>query len=511
MWGGEIFENGEIIPFKRPRGRPPRNNPARRRTGRVAGSGGRSVEGWIARGRGGGRSSVLRVTGSSGGRPRVDTRTVECFRLAEGVLDGAVQAPSTSIAAAQDVLLATKLRAPQPRTGWVPRPRLVRRLQAGTERELVLVCGPAGFGKSSLLADWARGRPAAGGVAVARRGRQRPGAVLAPRRRRARRRHGPASPSGRRARSRGAGVDLVRGRRHGAGQRARRGARTRWLLVVDDYHVIEAPEVHRSLEFLLDHLPPALRLVLASRSDPPLPLARLRARGQLAELRARATCGSPRGESRRAAARGRSGTTCPTAVVAALASAPRAGPPGLQLAALSLQGRARRRPVRRGVLRQPPLRAGLPHRGGAGPAGRRSCGTFLLETSVLDRLSGPLCDAVRRAPRRPAAAGVGRAGEPVPDPARRGAPVVALPPPVRRSAARPAAARRPGPRAGAAPRGRGLVRASTACPTTPSATRWPPATPTRAARSSRSTSRSRSGGAPRAPPSPRGSPRCRPR
>ena len=65
------------------------------------------------------------------------------------------QAPSASVASAHDVLLATKLRAPQPRAGWVPRPRLVRQLQSGTG-ELVLVCGPAGFGKSSLLADWAR-------------------------------------------------------------------------------------------------------------------------------------------------------------------------------------------------------------------------------------------------------------------------------------------------------------------------------------------------------------------
>jgi len=59
----------------------------------------------------------------------------------------------------RDVLLATKVRAPHPRPGLVPRQRLVERLAAGTQGELVLVCGPAGFGKSSLLADWAhRGR-----------------------------------------------------------------------------------------------------------------------------------------------------------------------------------------------------------------------------------------------------------------------------------------------------------------------------------------------------------------
>ena len=55
----------------------------------------------------------------------------------------------------REVLLATKVCAPHPRPGLVPRQRLVARLVAGTQRELVLVCGPAGFGKSSLLADWA--------------------------------------------------------------------------------------------------------------------------------------------------------------------------------------------------------------------------------------------------------------------------------------------------------------------------------------------------------------------
>jgi LuxR family transcriptional regulator, maltose regulon positive regulatory protein len=58
------------------------------------------------------------------------------------------------------------------------------------------------------------------------------------------------------------------------------------VLVLDDDHLIEAPPVHDSVKFLLDRLPPGLRLVLASRADPSLPLARLRARGQLAELRA---------------------------------------------------------------------------------------------------------------------------------------------------------------------------------------------------------------------------------
>ena len=248
---------------------------------------------------------------------------------------------------------------------------------------------------------------------------------------------------------------------------------------MDDYHLVEAPEVHRSLEFLLDHLPPALHLVLASRSDPPLPLARLRARGQLAELRARRPALHRRARPPSCCAP-RSGAHLPDGVVAALGERTEGWAAGLQLAALSLQGRgdvsrfvAEFSGSHRFVLdylteevleRQPDeLR------------------TFLLETSVLERLCGPLCDAVVGPPGRPAAAGVGRAGQPVPDPARRGAPVVALPPPVRRSAARQPAAAAPGPGAGAAPRGGGLVRASTGCPTTPSGTRWPRGDTARAA------------------------------
>ena len=58
------------------------------------------------------------------------------------------------------------------------------------------------------------------------------------------------------------------------------------VLVLDDYHVIESPPIDEALTFFVDHLPPQIRLVIATREDPPLPLARLRARGQLTELRA---------------------------------------------------------------------------------------------------------------------------------------------------------------------------------------------------------------------------------
>lgn len=290
---------------------------------------------------------------------------------------------------AQDALLATKLRTPRPRPGWVPRPRLLQRLRAGSAGELVLVCGPAGFGKSSLLADWVRsdGRPVgwlsldAGDndpvrfwrhVAAALDG-VRPGIAD---------RAGAHLTAASSACLDGAVTTLVN---------ELSGSVDEVALVVDDYHLIEAPEVHRSLQFLLDHLPPALHLVVASRSDPPLPLARLRARGQLTELRAgdlRFTHGETAELLRRTA-----GRELPAAVVAALGERTEGWAAGLQLAALSLQGR---RDVTRFVQefsgshrfvldylteevleRQP-----------------EELRTFLLETSILDRLSGPLCDAV---------------------------------------------------------------------------------------------------------------------
>ena len=63
------------------------------------------------------------------------------------------------------------------------------------------------------------------------------------------------------------------------------------MLALDDYHLISHPAVHRSVEFLVSHLPERLHLVMASRSEPPIGVPRLRARGELTELRA-STCAS---------------------------------------------------------------------------------------------------------------------------------------------------------------------------------------------------------------------------
>jgi LuxR family transcriptional regulator, maltose regulon positive regulatory protein len=277
----------------------------------------------------------------------------------------------------RDVLLATKLNVPGVGPDLVPRPRLAQRLEEGRGRGLVLACAPAGYGRTVLLAGWVRrGRQPVGWLsldagdndparfwrhAVAARDRVRPGISqrMGPL-------FGPPPPRSFEPLVT-ALINEVAGRPD-AGQAL--------LLVLDDYHVISSQLVHDSVGFLLEHRPPGLVLALTSRSDPPLALARLRARGQLTELRATDLRFTP-GEA--------------AALLAQVAAAPggaRPGAPGAgsgrcgagradrglggrAAAGWPVAARARRcRRVRRSVYRQPPLRPGLPGRGGAGAAAR---------------------------------------------------------------------------------------------------------------------------------------------
>jgi LuxR family transcriptional regulator, maltose regulon positive regulatory protein len=285
-------------------------------------------------------------------------------------------------------LLTTKLRPPSTRPGLVPRARLVDRLTQGLASELTLVSAPAGFGKTALLADWARGgrRPVAwlsldtGDNDPARFWRHLAAAIGRLRPMVGERLGGLLDPP---PRSFAAVVTAL------VNQLAAEPDPI--VLVLDDYHLVEAAPVHESVGLLVGRLPPQLRLVLAGRSDPPLALARLRARGQLVELRAadlRFTV-----EEAAAVLREAAGPDLPDAAVAALAARTEGWAAGLQLAGLSLQGRpdpaafvATFSGGHRHVLdylseevldRQPE------------PLVR-----FLLETSILERLSGPLCDAV---------------------------------------------------------------------------------------------------------------------
>lgn len=162
-------------------------------------------------------------------------------------------------------------------------------------------------------------------------------------------------------------------------------------LILDDYHVIEAEPVHRSVAFLLEHLPPQLHLVIATRSDPPLPLARLRARAELAELRAADLRFTP--DEAAAFLNEVMGLRLLAADVASLERRTEGWIAGLQLAALSMQGREDAPGFVRAFagderyvvdyLVEEVLQRQPPH-----------VRSFLLQTSILDRLSGPLCDAV---------------------------------------------------------------------------------------------------------------------
>ena len=172
-----------------------------------------------------------------------------------------------------------------------------------------------------------------------------------------------------------------------------------FVLVLDDYHVIDAQPVDQALTFLLEHLPPQMHLVIATREDPPLPLARLRARDQLTELRAadlRFTPAEAAGFLNQVM-----GLNLSADDIAALETRTEGWIAGLQLAALSMQGHhdtSRLHPV---VHRQPPFRAGLSGRRSAATAARtasrRSCCAPRSSTACAARCVMPCC-ATRRLP-----------------------------------------------------------------------------------------------------------------
>ena len=205
------------------------------------------------------------------------------------------------------------------------------------------------------------------------------------------------------------------------------------LLVLDDYHLITNPTCHQTLGLFLDHLPADVHVVLSTRADPPLPLARMRARGELAELRvadlqftdeeALALLNGPMGLELADRGRGQR-----------LAERTEGWAAGLVLAGLSLRGRQDPSAF---IASSTATTAMSPTTWAprCWPANRRPSGRSCCGTSVLERLSGPLCDAVLETEGSAAAAGRAGALQPVPGAAGRPAPVVSLPPPVRGAAA----------------------------------------------------------------------------
>ncbi len=286
-------------------------------------------------------------------------------------------------------ILATKLYLPPPPAKAVLRPHLTERLNEGFHRKLTLVSAPAGFGKTTLVSEWVNGS-------------ERPTAWLSLD-------EGDNDPTRflvycvaalqTVAASIGEGV-LV------ALQSSRpppteailttllneiTTVQNDFVLVLDDYHVLDAKPVDHVLTFLLEHLPPQMHLVITTREDPQLPLSRLRARGQLTELRAADLRFTPFEAAE--FLKGVMGLDLSAQDISLLETRTEGWIAGLQLAALSMQGHQDVTGfiesftgshrfvldylVEEVLQRQP-----------------ESARSFLLQTAILNRLSGPLCNAV---------------------------------------------------------------------------------------------------------------------
>lgn len=289
-------------------------------------------------------------------------------------------------------LLQTKLIIPPASQDHVLRPGLIKRLNATANCALALVSAPAGSGKTTLLAEWARQRagPAAW-VSLDRHDNDpaRFTSYLA----KAVRPHGLNLPD-RVATDPGYLEQLLRDTLI---------AVINWLvegqfelaLVLDDYHLIEDPAIHAALIYFVENLPAGARLVLSTRADPPFPLARLRGRGQLAELRFDDLRFTPAEAA--AFLEPRLPGKLQAQDIQALNERAEGWASGLQLAALSLQsshdphafiasfGGSHRDVLDYlidEVLNQQP----------------QDVQNFMLQTSILEQLSAPLCSAVTQQP-----------------------------------------------------------------------------------------------------------------
>ncbi|HEX6861757.1 MAG TPA: LuxR C-terminal-related transcriptional regulator [Thermoanaerobaculia bacterium] len=295
-------------------------------------------------------------------------------------------------APALDSLLATKLYIPAPRPNRVPRPRLTGRLEAGVQGALTLISAPAGFGKSTLLSDWIHESGRRVAWVSLDEGDSDPVRFLC---------YAVTALSDVRP---GLGEDALAALREARSAEPEvlepiltgllneiHGLSRDLILVLDDYHVVDSPGIQEAVQFLLDRMPPQLHLVLSTRVDPPLHLSRLRARGQLTELRAK----DLRFTSQEAAdfLNQAMGLGLSAQDVEALEERTEGWAVGLQMAALSLQGR---RDVG-GFIEQ----FTGSHRfvldyltDEVLSRQRQGVRDFLLHTSILSRLSGPLADAV---------------------------------------------------------------------------------------------------------------------
>ena len=306
-------------------------------------------------------------------------------------------------------ILATKLYVPPPRAKIVVRPRLIEGLNEGLSlgRKLTLISAAAGFGKTTLVSEWIAscGQPvawlsldegdndstrfltylvAALQTIAANIGEGVLGALQSPQ-----------PPSAESILT--TLINEIIAIPDNSSTRPFGQSGQRFIFVLDDYHIIDSKSVDNALTFLIEHLPPQMHLVITTREDPPLPLARLRARGQLTELRAADLRFTP-AEAAEFLNQAMS-LQLSAEDIAALETRTEGWITGLQLAALALQGSLSMQGhpdtsrfiqsftgshrfvldylVEEVLQRQPEY-----------------IRIFLLQTAILERLSGPLCDAV---------------------------------------------------------------------------------------------------------------------
>ncbi len=287
-----------------------------------------------------------------------------------------------------DHLLATKLLPPSTRSQLVFRPHLFELLDRGRPSHLTLIAAPAGFGKTTLLQDWLRRQEQAVAWLTLEADDSEPlrfwTYVFA-----ALRNAYPAldvdhftPPQAPHPDGLDAATALINGIA---------GYPEQIVLILDDYHLIDSPAVHDSMTFLFDHLPPQLHLMIATRAEPPLPLARLRARGQVVELRAADLRFTPK----EAQALLHDALCLPlgAADIARLAERTQGWVAGLHLAALALRDHADPVQFVRTISGNQPIIAEylldevLAHQ----PSHIQS---FLLQTALVERMSVPLCSAI---------------------------------------------------------------------------------------------------------------------
>ena len=292
-------------------------------------------------------------------------------------------------------LITTKLYTPKPRQGLVSRPELLERVSEGLSKKLTLISASSGYGKTTLMSEW-----------LSNQGKNYPAAWVSLD-------EGDNDPVSFLAYL----IAALQNVQDGFGQdiiATMQGAQNPldtailsllineisvvpqdFALVLEDYHIIETREIHQTMVFILEHLPPKMHLVILSRADPPFPLARMRAQGDLLEIRAKDLRFSYEDANTLLAKMVEN--DLPEQDIQILLDRTEGWITGLQLAALSFQGRGNASDliadfgggheyivdylIEEVLERQP-----------------ENLKMFLLQTSILGRLNGPLCNELTGQP-----------------------------------------------------------------------------------------------------------------